>query len=126
MVLLIFSIVLTFACLFGAGWQYYRYGSIMAGNHHRTALNGESGFNSNYDRLITAISSYNGSAQAAADEAMNLAIFLTMGCAAGAFLLYHALKQLRREQEAPDPEERERPVSFSQERRKRKPPVITH
>lgn len=125
MVLLIIGIALTFSCLFGAAWHYYRYGMILSENHHRMELNGASGYNSNYDKLITAISTYNGSAQAAADEALNMAIFLTMGCAAGAFLTYYTLKQARKEQEVPETEQEENPLTFSQ-RPKRKPPVITH
>lgn len=124
-VLLIVAIILLFSCLFGAGWQYYTYGTILAENPKMNKSQEVTDTRSNYGKIMGALSSYNNGPRAAADQAINMAIFLTIGCAIGAWLLYYTLKKIRREEKAAE-EAKEQQRYQIPNRPKRKPPIITH
>lgn len=100
--LLIVGIVLIVLCIIGIMVQGSTYMELTSDKHHSSSGRGSGAMSA-----LQSMIAWNKSDKAKADQALNMLIFMIMGCAAGVACVWYAL---RRPKEEPETNEDHRPI----------------
>lgn len=103
--LLVIGIVLVVLCAIGMMVQWSAYSEYADSKPVSVSGGPATGANGTFARALTA---WSGSDQAKAEKAMNMFIFMAVGCGLGVVCLYFALKR-RPEPEKPEPKQAPKP-----------------